>query len=197
MGVLHRQTVNGVCNPNGQVFDTTGQTTVHPGLYVCDASLIPCSIGINPCLTIATAAEYVSRHPVKDALTYKAQTAVQLVDPPIEQKLNSNADESMVVIEETMRDILGGMPCMASLKMKMRSGNQKGIDEGNWVIGNSHPLIRGKVGGYVIFTAVEKDRLYITDAEVDLCEVDNRTPFTQYMHYRLPIIASSGSRNDS
>lgn len=63
---------------------------------------------------------------------------------------------------------------MASLKMKMRSGNQKGIDEGNWVIGNSHPLIRGKVGGYVIFTAVEKDRLYITDGEVDLCEVDKQ-----------------------
>ncbi|KAK9289704.1 hypothetical protein L1049_007863 [Liquidambar formosana] len=42
----------GVCNPSGQVFDLKSPTSVHPGLYVCDASLIPCSVGINPCLTI-------------------------------------------------------------------------------------------------------------------------------------------------
>ncbi|KAK1561893.1 hypothetical protein Q3G72_002631 [Acer saccharum] len=53
------------------------------------------------------------------------------------------------------------------LKMKMNSQNQTDFDEGNPVNGESHPFLRGKVGG---------------------------TPYTQYMHYRLLLAASSGSR---
>lgn len=44
---------------------------VHPGLYICDASLIPCSVGINPSFTIATSAEYVSKHLLQDVLKHK------------------------------------------------------------------------------------------------------------------------------
>ncbi|KAF2289712.1 hypothetical protein GH714_038141 [Hevea brasiliensis] len=65
--------LGGVCNHNGQVFDPKTPTSVYPGLYVCDASLIPCSVGLNPCLTIATAAEHVSRHIVQNALDYKGK----------------------------------------------------------------------------------------------------------------------------
>ncbi|EPS66260.1 hypothetical protein M569_08517, partial [Genlisea aurea] len=57
---------SGVCNPDGQVFDTSSPTGVHQGLYICDASIIPCSVGINPCLTIAAAAEHISRNLVRD-----------------------------------------------------------------------------------------------------------------------------------
>ncbi|KAE8718977.1 hypothetical protein F3Y22_tig00109983pilonHSYRG00056 [Hibiscus syriacus] len=50
---------NGVCSSKGQIFNPEVPGLVHQGLYVCDASLIPCSAGVNPCLTIATAAEHV------------------------------------------------------------------------------------------------------------------------------------------
>lgn len=74
---------NGVCNPSGQVFyPKYGSHTVHPGLYVCDASLIPCSIGVNPCLTITTAAEHVSRHLVQDVLKYMSLSwPIQVLEP--------------------------------------------------------------------------------------------------------------------
>ncbi|KAJ4834001.1 hypothetical protein Tsubulata_016534 [Turnera subulata] len=62
----------GVCSHKGQVFHSKNPSTVHQGLYVCDASVIPCSIGINPCLTIATATKHISKHLVKDILNYKA-----------------------------------------------------------------------------------------------------------------------------
>lgn len=44
---------------------------IHFGLYICDVSIIPCSVGINGhCLTVAAAAEHVSRHVVQDAIKY-------------------------------------------------------------------------------------------------------------------------------
>ncbi|XP_031254887.1 uncharacterized protein LOC116112914 [Pistacia vera] len=184
---------HGVCNSNGQVFDTKAFTTVHPGLYVCDASLIPCSVGINPSLTIAAAAEHVSKHLVKDVMEYKSKRGIDLAVKNVDrypvladsEKLRST-DRSIVAITETMKGYIGGMPCVAYLKMKMNSNNS--------VHGESHPLLRGKVGGYVVFEAIEKDRLHVIDGEVDLCEVDYRTPYTQYMHYRLLLASSSGSR---
>ncbi|EYU35521.1 hypothetical protein MIMGU_mgv1a023959mg, partial [Erythranthe guttata] len=61
---------SGVCNSDGQVFDRSSSSGVHSGLYICDASLIPCSVGINPCLTIAAAAEHVSKNLVLNATKY-------------------------------------------------------------------------------------------------------------------------------
>ncbi|XP_028119124.1 uncharacterized protein LOC114316627 [Camellia sinensis] len=122
----------GVCNPNGQVFDTKSHNLVHPGLYVCDASLIPCSLGINPCLSIATVAEHLSRNLVSDVLKHKSDKGMVLVnnlgDPKpgsiTSVKLDSDR-KSMVVIKETMRGYVGGMPCVAYLKMKMNSRTWK------------------------------------------------------------------------
>ncbi|KAJ6698371.1 CHOLESTEROL OXIDASE [Salix purpurea] len=139
----------GVCNHKGQVFDPKTPAAVHSGLYVCDASLIPCSVGINPSLTIATAAEHASRYLVQDILEYK-------------NKINPGA----------------------------AAGDQNQFS----VTGEPHPLLRGKAGGYVVFRAVEKEKLHIIDGEMDLCVVDCRTPYTQYMRYRLLLAAASGSR---
>ncbi|KAH1123147.1 hypothetical protein J1N35_006307 [Gossypium stocksii] len=54
--------------------------------------------------------------------------------------------------------------------------------------------LKGKVGGYVVFRAIEKDKLHVIDGEVKMFEVNYRTPYTQYMHYRLLLAAASGSR---
>ncbi|CAK9167617.1 unnamed protein product [Ilex paraguariensis] len=191
----------GVCNPNGQVFDTKSPTTFHPGLYVCDASLIPCSIGVNPCLTIATAAEHVSRHLVQDALKFKTKEGTELTNAALDKKLGSiisgkfnSSQRSLVVVKETMRGHMGGMPCTASLILKLNCRTSRDSNKMSMVIGKSHPLLRGKVGGYVEIKGVEKDKLHIIEGEVDLCEVDIRTPYTQYMHYHLLLGASSGAR---
>ncbi|XP_058087470.1 uncharacterized protein LOC131234549 [Magnolia sinica] len=223
---------HGVCNPSGQVFDLDGPSdTVHAGLYVCDASLIPCSVGINPCLTIATAAEHVSKHLVQDVLKYKSlnHSPIQFsVAEPIipidlhdlkfsdkvvdsmlvagtdgksDVRLRSSDEVSMlrredsaVMFRETMRGYVGGMPCTAYLEMKMNSGGSSGCDEGNTAAGGPHSLLRGKVGGYVVFPAIDKDKLYIVDGKVDLCSIDRRTPYTQCMLYRLLLATASGSR---
>ncbi|KAL6005322.1 hypothetical protein ACLOJK_005887 [Asimina triloba] len=211
----------GVCNPSGQVFDANGPPgTVHGGLYVCDASLIPCAIGINPSLTIGTVAEHVCRQLVQDVQTYKrlnsaVPEAFKEASAPVDvhdllnrvadsvrvSEVNGKADykvmrgDNVVMFKEIMRGFVGGMPCTAHLELKMNPSNVKNFDDWNEAAGGEpHPLLRGKVGGYVEFKAVDNDKLYIIDGKADLCRIDRRTPYTQYMHYYLLLASASGSR---
>jgi cholesterol oxidase len=53
----------GVVNHRGQLFATgpgLSERTVHAGLYVADASIVPTALGNNPLLTIAALAERIA-----------------------------------------------------------------------------------------------------------------------------------------
>jgi cholesterol oxidase len=52
---------NGVVNTKGQVFDTLAATgTVHDGLYIADASVIPGPLAVNPTLTIVAMTQKIA-----------------------------------------------------------------------------------------------------------------------------------------
>ncbi|KAB2046406.1 hypothetical protein ES319_D01G232100v1 [Gossypium barbadense] len=181
---------DGVCDPNGQVFDPEVPGLVHQGLYVCDASLIPCSVGVNPSLTIAAAAEHVCKDLVNNVLKYKTKTCTNYVskvvdqNPPIETHDTLKSSEtSYVSVKETLRGYIGGMPCTATLRMKINLQNSNDFDDWNYSIMRKS-----------LVTLKGKDKLHVIDGEVKMLEVNYRTPYTQYMHYRLLLAAASGSR---
>ncbi|KAG8504060.1 hypothetical protein CXB51_002373 [Gossypium anomalum] len=184
------------------VFDPEVPGLVHQGLYVCDASLIPCSVGVNPCLTIVAAAEHVCKDLVNNVLKYKTKTCTNYVSKVVDQNPHiethdtlKSIETSYVSVKETLRGYIAGMPCTATLRMKINLQNSNGFDDWSYsIMRKSLVTLKGKVGGYVVFRAIEKDKLHVIDGEVKMFEVNYRTPNTQYMHYRLLLAAASGSR---
>jgi cholesterol oxidase len=54
--------------PSEGVIDPNHQVHGYPGLYVCDASVIPCNLAVNPSLTISALAErFSAQFPVKNS----------------------------------------------------------------------------------------------------------------------------------
>lgn len=59
-------------SPEMGVIDTTHQVFGHPGLYICDGSMVPANLGVNPSLTITAMSEYaMSQVPVKEGESYR------------------------------------------------------------------------------------------------------------------------------
>jgi choline dehydrogenase-like flavoprotein len=59
--VMGTDSSNGVVNTNGQVYNTVaGANTVHDGLYIADASVIPGPLAVNPTLSIVAMAQKIA-----------------------------------------------------------------------------------------------------------------------------------------
>ena len=53
-------------DPARSACDPTGQVWGCAGLYVTDASAVPCGTGVNPALTVAANAERITDHIITD-----------------------------------------------------------------------------------------------------------------------------------
>jgi cholesterol oxidase len=51
---------DGVVDSKGQVFDSSSGSSVHEHLYVCDGSIVPAALGVNPALTISALAQRIA-----------------------------------------------------------------------------------------------------------------------------------------
>ncbi|KAI5061106.1 hypothetical protein GOP47_0023611 [Adiantum capillus-veneris] len=170
---------------------------VHDGLYVCDASIIPCAVGVNPSFTITTAAEYVAEALVKDAVDYYKSTddqpasLVQTSDEMIKSDATlsgRNIPELKRLagarVWETLSGTVEGLPCTLEVVMDIGSAESR------------HGILKGRLGGKFKMRALETGLLHIVDGTVDMCVVNTRTPFSQYMYYKLLLVSERGAMYD-
>jgi cholesterol oxidase len=93
--VMGRDHASGVVNHKCQVFDARPDAepgAVHQGLYVCDGSVIPRPLGVNPLLTITAVAERAMIHLARDyGLSFsdapKSDTPLLVAGPEGREKL--------------------------------------------------------------------------------------------------------------
>jgi cholesterol oxidase len=64
--VMADDAANGVVNHKGQVYSDAAGAAVYDSLYVCDGSVIPVPLGVNPLLTISAMAERTCALAAKD-----------------------------------------------------------------------------------------------------------------------------------
>ena len=57
--IMAEDATKGVVNHKGQVFAGNNGTNVHEGLYICDGSIVPLPLGVNPLIAISALAERV------------------------------------------------------------------------------------------------------------------------------------------
>lgn len=76
------------------------ETLVPDGLYVCDASIIPCAVGVNPSFTITVLAEHVAKCLVRDAVQYYSTDAKQTVNVVKANKIELASDHMDVDLKK-------------------------------------------------------------------------------------------------
>ncbi|KAH7447450.1 hypothetical protein KP509_01G107600 [Ceratopteris richardii] len=216
-----RNSKDSVANPSGQIFSpfrpySTSRTSlctgdqisdaadlddnlVHDGLYVCDASLIPCAVGVNPSLTITTIAEHVARGLVDNATSYYSQKGFRSTGDRVtsvmknsHESFNNINGENRIIMSgigraagvrvwETLSGSVEGLPCRLEIVMDLGSAQ------------SNHGILRGQVGGRFKMDALETGLLHIVDGTVDMCFSHTRTPFSQYMFYKLLLVSENGA----
>ncbi|MHA1518427.1 MAG: GMC oxidoreductase, partial [Alphaproteobacteria bacterium] len=96
---MSEDAASGVVNHKCQVFADTRGEDVHDGLYVCDGSVIPRSIGCNPLLTITALTERAMVHLARDHnLGFDTE--------PIRKAERSAHHEGRVIHEESLAQVL-------------------------------------------------------------------------------------------
>jgi cholesterol oxidase len=84
----------GVVDERGRVFAGQTGTAVHPGLYVCDGSVVPRALGVNPLLTISGLAERAMELLLQDH-GWTLATDVPAPPPVVAPKLGMRFTERM------------------------------------------------------------------------------------------------------
>jgi cholesterol oxidase len=191
--VMAERAEDGVVNHKGQVFAGTGGADVHEGLYVSDGAVIPCSLGVNPLLTISALAERCCAIMARErgweinydfAPVLKAQTESLPLGIQFTETMRGHFST------EVKDDYEAGAKLGREQECEFKFISTIITDDLDRMIAD--PLHPAKIVGSVIAPALSKDPLTVSDGSFNLFVDDPDQPGTRKMQYRKRLRTRDG-----
>ena len=202
--VMGRDRGSGVVSHKCQVFDGRPEApadAVLTGLYVCDGSVIPRPLGVNPLLTITALAERAMIHLAADRgwqfSDERRYDAPLLIAAPEGRETIRPAG---VEFTERMAGYIS-----PAVTLPFETAARRGKDDGyacsftlsvivddvdSFIANPKHP---GRIVGTVDCPALSPDPLEIFDGKFNLMRVDEHTVETKRFDYRFSLAARDGN----
>jgi cholesterol oxidase len=202
--VMGQDRAQGVVNHKCQVFDghpDAGPGAVHAGLYVCDGSVVPRPLGVNPLLTITALAERAMIHLARDRGW--AFTDAPKLDAPLliaAPEGRGKLEPAGVEFTERMAGYISPAVTLPH-ETAARRGEEAGTafsftvtvlidDVDRFVDEKEH---RGRIIGSVDCPSLSPEPLEIFDGVFNLMRVDEAAVETKRFDYRFSFGARDGS----